>query len=45
MVGALIQVALALYLATVLALKVKGGSFFKAFSAEAGGARPGKAVK
>lgn len=29
MVGALIQVALALYLATVLAFKVKGGSFFK----------------
>ena len=29
MVGALIQVALALYLVTVLAFKVKGGSFFK----------------
>lgn len=29
MVGALIQVALAFYLATVLAFKVKGGSFFK----------------
>ncbi|MDY3690035.1 MAG: sugar ABC transporter permease [Bifidobacterium pseudolongum] len=29
MVDALIQVALALYLATVLAFKVKGGSFFK----------------
>ncbi len=30
MVGALIQVALALYLATVLAFKVRGGGFFKA---------------
>ncbi|MEI3463689.1 sugar ABC transporter permease [Bifidobacterium angulatum] len=29
MVGALIQVALALYLATVLAFKVRGGGFFK----------------
>ena len=29
MVGALIQVALALYLATILAFKVRGGAFFK----------------